>query len=114
MVIDKAAVEDQAAVRLEGAGNHIGGVGMGAVVGGRASAAFGIRLDEQPGKVWNGGVEFIDFGTPPGCDGGVQRIECRKAADGLRAGEIDRKDDADAPVAKRGGDPGDLRQKVRG
>ena len=49
VVVDEAAVEEQAAVRREGARDHVGGVGVRAAVGGRPDAAFGIGFQDDAG-----------------------------------------------------------------
>ena len=104
MVVDEAAIEDQAAVRLERAGDHVGGVGVGAVVGGGADAAFGIGLHDDAAEVGDGGVEFVESGFPPGGDAWVERIEGVEAADGLWAAEVDGDHGLHAPGAKGVGD----------
>ena len=54
MVVDEAAIEEQAAVRRERARHDVGGIGMGAPVGGRADAAFGIGLEDDAAEVGHG------------------------------------------------------------
>src|SRR5213075_2849950 len=90
VVVDEAAIEDEAAVRFERAGYSVGGFGGGAVVLRGAYAAFGVGLDDEAAEVWDGSVNFVDFGFPPRDDGGVDGVEGGKMADYLRAGEIDR------------------------
>ena len=114
VVVDEAAVEEQAAVGLQGARHHVGGVGVGAAVGGGADAAFGIGLEHEAGEIGDGGVERVDAGLPPGGDVGIERIEGVEAADGFGAAEIDGEGDAHAPGAEGLGDARDLRDEIGG
>ncbi len=114
VVVDEAAIKEQAAVRSQRAGDDVGGVGVGAAIGGGAGAAFGIGLEHEAGKIGDGAVDFIGAGAPPGGDGGIERIEGVETAGGFGASEIDRKDDGDAPGTKRGGDAGDLGNECGG
>jgi hypothetical protein len=90
MVVDEAAVEEQAAVRRQRARHHVGGVGVGAVVVRRAGAALRIGLHHKTGEIRDGPIQFIDFLFPPGGDAGVERIEGIQAAENLGARKIDR------------------------
>ncbi len=108
IVVDEAAVEDDAAVRFEGAGYGVGGLGGGAVILRGADAAFGVGLDDEAGEVGDGFVDLVDFGLPPGDDGGVDGVEGGEMADDLWAGEIDGERDADAPGTKLVGDAREL------
>ena len=58
VVVDESAVEEQAAVRLERAGDDVGRVGVGAPVGGRSEAPFGIGLDDEAAEVGNQRYRF--------------------------------------------------------
>ena len=51
VVVDEAAIEQDAAVRLEGLGDDVGGVGVGAAVFGRAEPAFGVGLEHEAAEV---------------------------------------------------------------
>ena len=44
VVVDEAAIEDQAAVRLEGAGDDVGGIGVGAAIGAKDRRGLRNRL----------------------------------------------------------------------
>ena len=60
VVVDEAAVEDDAAVGLEGAGYDVGGLGWGAAVLRGAGAAFAVGLDDEAGEVGDRLVEVVD------------------------------------------------------
>ncbi len=113
VVVDEAAVEQQAGMRLESARDHVGGVGVRAVIRGGADAAFGIGLEHDASEIRDRGVNFVGFGGPPGGDFGVDGVERIESADGLRAAEIDADGDADAPGTEGGGDARDLRNEIR-
>ena len=53
MVVDKGAIEDEAAVRFQRAGDDVGGVGGRAMVCRWTEAAFGIGLDDNATEVGN-------------------------------------------------------------
>ena len=90
MVVDEAAVEQQAAVRRERARHHIGRVGVSAVVIRRAGAALRIGLHHKAGEIRDGPIQFIRFLFPPGGNAGVERVERIQAAENLGARKIDR------------------------
>ena len=58
MVVDECAVENDSAVRLQRAGEHIGGVGGCASVTRGAELAFGIGFHGESGEVGNERVDF--------------------------------------------------------
>jgi len=111
--VDKAAVEEQAAVGLEGAGDHVRGVGVSALVCGRSYLPFRISLYYEAGKIGDCAVDFIGFALPPLGDARVQWIERIQSTDALRAPKIDGQRKPHAPGAKRGGHTRQLRQEVR-
>ena len=104
VVVDEAAIEEQAAMGLERARHHVGRIGMRAPVGGRAHTAFGIGLQDQTAQIGNGAVELVSLGLPPRGYAGIERIESIEPANCLGAAEIHRQRDANAPGAKRRGD----------
>ena len=108
IVVDEAAIEDDAAVRFERAGYGVGGFGGGAVILRGAYAAFGVGLDDEAGEVGDGFVDLVDFGLPPGDDGGVDGVECGEMTDDLWAGEIDGERHAHAPGTELVRDAGEL------
>ena len=114
MVVDEAAIEEQAAVRLQGARQQIGGVGVRSAVGGGTDAAFGIGLEHEAGEIGDGGVQRVDAVLPPRGDLGLERVEGVESAEGLGAAEIDGQRDAHAPGAEGIGDAHDLRNEIGG
>jgi len=97
---------------LEGCGEGVGGVGGGAAKTGGAGLAFGVGLDGEAGEVGNEGIYFVDFGSPPGFYGGVERVVGGQVADDLGAGDGYRHGEMDAPGAEGVGDAGDLLEVV--
>src|SRR5438067_7676046 len=75
VVVDEGAIEDDASVGVEGAGDQVGGIGMGASVGGGAGAALGIGLDHYTSEVGNLAVDVVKFPAPPGGNSRVQGIK---------------------------------------
>ena len=65
MVVDEAAIENDAAVRCERTGEDVGGIGGSAAVLRRAGAAFGVGLDDEAAEV---GDELIDLVMRPLAD----------------------------------------------
>ena len=111
MVVDEGAIEDEAAVRFESAGDDVGGVGGRAMIGRRAEAAFGIGFDDYAAEVGDFCVDLVEAIAPPFRDGGIERIECVEAADAHRAADIDGDRELYAPGAENVGDAHELRQK---
>jgi hypothetical protein len=112
VVVDEGAVEDDSMMGREGGGEGVGGVGGGAAKAGGAGLAFGVGLDGEAGEVGDERVYFVDFGGPPGFDGGVEGVVGGQAADGLGAGDGHGHGEMNAPGTERVGDAGDL-QEVR-
>ena len=75
MVVNKAAIENDPAMRLERAGDDVGRVGVRAAVGRRAEFAFGIRLHDEPAEIGNRGVNFLHLFIPEINDARVERIK---------------------------------------
>ena len=113
VVVDEAAIEEQAAVRLERARQHVGGVGVGSPVGGGTDAAFRIGLQDDAAEVGNGAVQVVHPGFPPVGYLRIERVEGVQAADGLGASEIDGDRHPHAPRAESVGDARDLRSEFR-
>jgi hypothetical protein len=40
-----------------------------------AYAAFGVCFDDEAGEIGDRFIDFVDFGFPPGNDGGVDGVE---------------------------------------
>ena len=81
VVVNKAAIENQAAVRLERAGDHVGSVRVRPVIRRRSDAAFRIGLEDEAAEIRHRPIDLVGFGFPPGDDGGIQRIEGIESAD---------------------------------
>ena len=113
VVVDEAAIEEDAAVRLEGLGDDVGGVGVRAAVFGRAEPAFGVGLEHEAAEVGDRLVDFVDLAFPERDGSRIERIERVDAADLSRAGEVEREEQPHAPGAKDVGDAGDLGQHAR-
>src|SRR3984893_13039982 len=61
MVVDKGAIENDAAVRSERASDHIGGVRRRAMVGRGTQATFGVRFHDETPKVGDEAINFVRF-----------------------------------------------------
>ena len=101
VVVDEAAVEDDAAVRGERTRNDVGGIGMRAAVGARAQASLGIGFDHEPAQIRDALVEIVDRLLPPADDPRVEWIESVETANLLRTAEINRQHQMDAPRPER-------------
>src|SRR5262249_21114742 len=89
MVVDERAIENDSAMRFQGAGQSVRSVGRRAAVAGWAKLAFRVCFDGEPGEVRNQSVDFVDFFLPPCFDAGIERVEGIKMIDCLRAGDVD-------------------------
>ena len=97
MVVNESAIEQQAAVRLERAGDHVGCVGMRAAICGRTDAAFGIGLQDETREIGNRSVNLPCFLLPPFDHARVERIVRVETADRFGAAEINRDGNAHCP-----------------
>ena len=113
VVVDEAAIEQHAAVRLEGPRDHVGGVGVRAAVFGRAEPAFGVGLEHEAAEVGNRAVDLVDRPSRTR-DARVERIERVDAADPPRAAEVERDGQPHAPRPERLRDARHLRQELGG
>ena len=68
VVVDEAAIEDQSAVRLQRARDHVGRVGVRSAVDRRTDAALRIGLDDEAAQIGNGAIDLVGFRLPPGDD----------------------------------------------
>src|SRR5207247_6794749 len=84
MVVHKCTVEKNAAVGLERARDHVGGIGWRPAVGGRTRPAFGTRLDNKSAEVRNAAIHAVHSLAPPLAEASVDRGERLHAAAGLR------------------------------
>ena len=64
VVVDKGAIEHDAAVRGQGIGQQVGGVGGRAAIACGAGLAFGVGLDREAGEVGDERVDFVQFWPP--------------------------------------------------
>ncbi len=112
VVVDEGAVEDYAVVGRERRGEEVGGVGGGAAVAGGAGLALGVGFDGEAGEIWDQGIDFVDFGGPPGADGGVEGVVSGEAADALGTGDGYAHGETDAPGTHGVGDAGELAEVV--
>jgi hypothetical protein len=113
VVVDKAAVKEKTAVRLERASHRVGGIRVRSSVGRRAHTALGIRLQNEAGQVGNGAVDLVGFRFPPRGHARVERVEGIQTAHGLGDSEIHRQRHLDAPGTESRGDARHLRDEVR-
>ena len=70
-------------MRRQRLGQHVGAVGVRALVILRTGLALGIRLDQKAAEIGYRGIDLIDLGLPPGAHRGIQRIG------GLQSAEFD-------------------------
>ena len=73
IVVDKGAIEHDAAVRSQSIGKHVGGVGRAAAVACGPGLALGIGLHREAGKIGNLLVNFIELCRPPGLHSGIEQ-----------------------------------------
>ena len=90
VVVDKGAIEHDAAVWCEGGGESVGGVGRRAAVTGGAGLAFTVGFDGEAGEVGDELVDFSGFVRPPFFVGGGWGGESVWPRDGFWAGGIGR------------------------
>ena len=114
VVVDEAAIEDDAVVRRKGSRDHVGGVGVRPVVCGRPEPALGVGLEDEAAKVGDRAVERVHAILPERRDAGVERIERVESADAARAAEVDRYRHRDAPRPQRIRDPRELGNETVG
>ena len=112
VVVDKGAVEDDAAMGRERRGQQVGGVGWSAPVAGRAGLALGVGLDREAAEVRNQRVNLLRLGRPPGAHRRIQRVEARQSADLLRAGNVHAHRQPHAPRPQHISHPRQLLQLV--
>ena len=73
---------------VERLGEHVGAVGMGAVVVLRPGLAFGIGLDQEAAEIGDRAVDLVGLRLPPGAHRGIERIG------GLQPAQLDRRGEA--------------------
>ena len=112
MVVHKCTVEKNAAVGLERARDHVGGIRWRPAVSGRTRPAFGIRLDNKSAEVRNAAIDAVHSLAPPLTEARVERVKRIQAADDLGTAQINRYGDSNAPLAECISDAGDLGQKI--
>ena len=67
---------------------HVGAVGVRALVVLRSGLAFGVRLHEETAEIRDVAVDLVDLGLPPGAHRRIERIR------GLQSAELDRRAEA--------------------
>src|SRR5437899_4891323 len=100
MVIDKGAIHDDAAMRLQSACNHVCGIRWTAPIARRSGTAFGVRFDQETGEVRDQAINLVGFFLPPRLHARIERIKSVKMAQGFRAGQVDGNSEAHTPRAK--------------
>ena len=61
-------------MRLQGISQHVGTLGMCAVVIARTRLAFAVGLHQETAKVGNEPIDFVGLLLPPGSHAAVERI----------------------------------------
>ena len=100
-VVDERAPHDDAAVRRDGVGEHVGAVGVGPAVVLRPRLSLAVGLHEEAAEVGNERVDLGRLVAPPARDAGVERIGRRQPAQSSRRREVGREVDADAVGPQR-------------
>ena len=96
MGVDEGAPHDDAAMGLDRGGEHVGPIGMRAVIILRTGLAFAVRLDQEAAEIGDGAVDLIRLRLPPGGDLRVERIGGLEPVKLHRRGPFDRQIDPDA------------------
>ena len=94
--IDERAPHDDATVRPQCVGQHVGTVGMRATVVERARLSLAVGFHEEAAEVGNEPVDFVGLALPPPLHTLVERVGCGQLAQCLRRTEVHREIDADA------------------
>ena len=110
VAVNEGPPHDDAAVRRQRGGQHVGAVGVGVPVVGRPRLAFGVGLDQEPAEVWNHRVDGVRQVDPPGLDRAVRGVGRGETADLLGRAELGRQVDGDAVRAEGGRQRGHLGQ----
>src|ERR1700689_1226135 len=114
MVVDECAIEHDASVRLQCAGQEVCRVDGRATVLRRACATLGISLDGETAEVGDDGVDLIDFVRPPLDHARIERVEGGEAANALGARDVHRESKLYAPRAERRSQAGEFMDMLRG
>ena len=109
MVVNKTAIENDAAVRFERAGDHVRRVGVRAAVGRRAEFAFGIRLHDEPAEIGNRRINLLHLFFPEINDARVERVKGVEAANAFGAAKVDADKQFHAPGTERRRHAGEFR-----
>ena len=103
MGIDEGAPHHDAAMRLDRSRQHVGAVGMGALIILRAGLALAVRLHQEAAEIGDRLVDFVGLGLPPGGNRRVERIGAFQAIQFHRRSPFDRQIDLDAIGAEQVG-----------
>ena len=87
--IYEGSPHNDAAVRGESLGEHVGAVRMGAAVVLRTFLTFGIRFHEEASEIRDKGVDFIRLVFPPLPDLRIERVSCPDSVQSHRRGPLD-------------------------
>ena len=93
--VDERAPHDDAAVRRDGVGQHVGAVGVRPLVVLRPRLPLAVRLDQESAEVRDEPVDLVGLLAPPPRHRRVERIGRGQAADRARRGEVGREVHAD-------------------
>src|SRR5262249_25166424 len=83
-------------MRSYGGREHVGAIGMAAVIGAWSRLAFAVGFYQVASEIRNQTVNLISFLFPPANDFGVKRIGGLQAAQIYRRGKARRKIDSDS------------------
>ena len=98
--IDEAAPHNDAAMRLQGTRQHVGTVGMRAVVVARTGLSLAVGLDEKASEVGYQPVYLVGLLLPPGSHIGIQRVGRLSVTQGHGRSEVNREVGLDAVRAQ--------------
>ena len=113
VVVDEAAIKNDAVMRLQGSRKHVGSLRRGASILRRAGAALGVGLDHEAAEVRNQPVDLIGLLLPPRRNPRIERVEGRQVADDFGTRKIDRQRHANAPGTQRVGDARQFAEHLR-
>ncbi len=102
-VVDEGAPHDDAAVRGEHVGQHVGPLGVGAPEILRPRLPFAVGLDQQSAEIGDPAVDFRHPLPPPRHHMFVERVGGGELAQLGGGGELDREVDPDPPGAQHVG-----------
>src|SRR5580698_8750554 len=75
MVVHERAIEHDAAMWLESAGDHIRGVSGTSAVGGRTEPPFRVGFNDEAAKIRDLAIDLVNFFSPPVSDAWIERVK---------------------------------------